>query len=338
MWSFPYDEHYFVTQLTTLAIQIRDAVTQSLRNAGGDSLARPIAVRGGDTIYQLDVPAEQTLQRYCTEWGAQVPFLLIAEGLETGSQIFPAEADSTQLVFTLIVDPVDGTRGLMYGKRSAWTLLGIAPPPHAGKVPRLSDITVAVQSELPNARAFLADILLAVRGQGVFGETYNLFTGEKQPFIPRPSQADNLMGGFASIVKFFPGFKESAAHLEELLFAELIGAPTTESPLIFDDQYISSGGQLYELAMGHDRFIADFRPLLPNRVTGQSHLCSHPYDVCTALIATEAGVIVTDETGQPLDAPLDVTTSVAWVGYANTQLERRIAPILQKLLQDHSLP
>ena len=31
-------------------------------------------------------------------------------------------------------------------------------------------------------------------------------------------------------------------------------------PLVFDDQYISTGGQLYELAVGHDLFTADLRP------------------------------------------------------------------------------
>ena len=30
----------------------------------------------------------------------------------------------------------------------------------------------------------------------------------------------------------------------------------------FEDQYLSTGGQLYELMAGHDRFIADIRPLL----------------------------------------------------------------------------
>ena len=36
--------------------------------------------------------------------------------------------------------------------------------------------------------------------------------------------------------------------------------------------------------------------------------CCHPYDLCTKLIAEEAGVIVTDPTGGPFDAPLDTET------------------------------
>ena len=32
---------------------------------------------------------------------------------------------------------------------------------------------------------------------------------------------------------------------------------------VFDDEYLSSGGQLHELMTGHDRFVADLRPLIP---------------------------------------------------------------------------
>ena len=40
----------------------------------------------------------------------------------------------------LIVDPIDGTRGIMYDKRSAWTLAGVAPQRGAGT--HLGDIAV----------------------------------------------------------------------------------------------------------------------------------------------------------------------------------------------------
>jgi hypothetical protein len=66
-------------------------------------------------------------------------------------------------------------------------------------------------------------------------------------------------------------------------------------------------------------------------------LCCHPYDLCTTLIAREAGVIITDPAGAPLDAPLDLTTDVAWVGYANDALRRSIEPVLQAVLRRRSL-
>jgi len=113
---------------------------------------------------------------------------------------------------------------------------------------------------------------------------------------------------------------------------ELFGPPSDGNPQMFDDEYISSGGQLYELMVGHDRFLADLRPLLHDPAEGVPRLCCHPYDLCTWIIAREAGVIVTDADGGVLTAPLDTTSSVAWVGYANETLRRAIAPALQRLL------
>jgi hypothetical protein len=100
----------------------------------------------------------------------------------------------------------------------------------------------------------------------------------------------------------------------------------------FEDQYASTAGELYELVAGHDRFVADLRPLL--YATG---LCCHPYDLCTALIAMEAGVIITNPGGDPVDAPLDLTTDMAWVGYANKALHASIAPVLQGALRRRGL-
>ncbi len=95
---------------------------------------------------------------------------------------------------------------------------------------------------------------------------------------------------------------------------------------VFDDQYLSSGGQLHELITGRDRFIADLRPLVQTE-----GLACHPYDVCTAMLLQEAGGVITDPWGDPLDVPLDNVTPVAWVGYANESLAARIGPVLAEL-------
>ena len=92
--------------------------------------------------------------------------------------------------------------------------------------------------------------------------------------------------------------------------------------------------------MGHDRWIADLRPLVEPllRERGQAlGLCCHPYDLCTELIAREAGLIVTDVHGDRLAAPLDVTTDVAWIGYANPAIRDQVAPVLPAILREHGL-
>jgi hypothetical protein len=55
--------------------------------------------------------------------------------------------------------------------------------------------------------------------------------------------------------------------------------------------------------------------------------------LCTALIATEAGVIVVRPDGGPVDAPFDLTTDMTWVGYANDALRSSIEPVLQRVLR-----
>src|SRR5499427_5470904 len=45
-------------------------------------------------------------------------------------------------------------------------------------------------------------------------------------------------------------------------------------------------------------------------------ICCHPYDICTELIAREAGAIITGADGAPLSYRLAVEPDVAWIGYA----------------------
>jgi hypothetical protein len=135
------------------------------------------------------------------------------------------------------------------------------------------------------------------------------------------------------VAKFFPPAKPQLAALESRLF-EAVLPQTGENPLVFDDEYITTGGQLYEILVGHDRFLADLRPLFFDALGLPKRLVCHPYDICTELIAREAGVIVTDENGAALSAPLDIRAPVNWVGYANPTLRDSIAPALQELLRE----
>ena len=79
-----------------------------------------------------------------------------------------------------------------------------------------------------------------------------------------------------------------------------------------------------------DRFVTDLRPL----VAPEAHAC-HPYDVSSALLLEEAGGVVTDPWGEPLDTPLDTTSPIAWAGYANQALADWIGPVLAELVDEH---
>ena len=149
--------------------------------------------------------------------------------------------------------------------------------------------------------------------------------------------ATTLAHGFAMISRFFPGSRAELAAIDDEVIAAVSGPPKPGKAQSFEDQYISSGGQLYELMAGHDRFVADLRPLFERRRAGGAALCCHPYDLCTELIARELGVLVTDEQGSTLAAPLDVTSDVGWIGYANAALKALVEPHLRQALTRRGL-
>jgi hypothetical protein len=138
------------------------------------------------------------------------------------------------------------------------------------------------------------------------------------------------------VARFFPGARDVLGALDESIVRGALGAQPEGKALCFEDQYASTGGQLYELIAGHDRFIADLRPLTINSLVERGlprPLTCHPYDICCALIAEESGVIVTDPSGHALDAPLTVGADVAWVGYANQKIRDVMEPLLQQELR-----
>jgi hypothetical protein len=226
----------------------------------------------------------------------------------------------------------------MYQKRSAWILTGVAP--NRGPATHLQDIELAVQTEIPLVKQHLSDTVWAIRGQGVGAERYNRLTGERSLLKLKPSNAKTIAHGFAMISRFFPGAREELAAIDEEIVRNALGPVQPGKAHCFEDQYVSSGGQLYELMAGHDRFVADLRPLMEQILARRGQLlgiCCHPYDLCTELIARELGVIVADERGAPLQAPLTVEADVSWVGYANPHIRRQIEPLLQAALKQRRL-
>jgi hypothetical protein len=142
------------------------------------------------------------------------------------------------------------------------------------------------------------------------------------------------------VSRFFPGAREELAAIDEEIVRGALGPVQPGKAHCFEDQYISTGGQLYELMAGHDRFVTDVRPLMERSLAARGlrlGICCHPYDLATELIAREAGVIVTDVAGGPLDAPLDVASEVSWAGYANARIRAQVEPLLHAALRTRGL-
>lgn len=316
---------------------IRDEVVATCERNSLNALSEIVAEQAGDTIFAIDRVSEQVLLQHFEQLSNRWSFVLVAEGLgEDGLMVFPPETDPAQAELVIIIDPIDGTRGLMYQKRAAWILTGVAP--NRGPATNLSDIELAVQTEIPLVKQHLSDSLWAIAGQPAQGERYNRLTGESTPLRPQPSQARTIAQGYGNISRFFPGVRAELAAIDDELIRRTLGPAEAGKVQSFEDQYICSGGQLYELIMGHDRWVADLRPLAEPLLTARgqaSGLCCHPYDLCTELIARKLGIIVTDEHGEQLTAPLDVSTNMSWIGYANSAIHEQIAPTLKTLLIQH---
>ncbi|MFZ0739315.1 MAG: hypothetical protein WBL70_00445 [Candidatus Acidiferrales bacterium] len=302
-------------------------------------LSRVVRDTEGDTIFAIDSVSEDlVIEFFEREIAPRSPLVLIAEGLPGGQIVLPRGTPEIEVQWRILVDPIDGTREWMYQKRSAWILTGVAP--NRGPSTTVADIVLAVQTEIPLVKQHLVDAVWAIRGQGASGERINRITGERRPLPLQPSNAKTIEHGFAMLSRFFPGARDEIAAIDEEIILEDLGPARPGKALCFEDQYISTGGQFYELMSGHDRFNADLRPLMGKLLQRRGWalgLCCHPYDVCTELVARETGVIITDPSGAPLRAPLSVEPDVAWVGYANDTIRRRIEPLLQAALRKRGL-
>jgi fructose-1,6-bisphosphatase/inositol monophosphatase family enzyme len=319
---------------------VRMKLLAALQESSSGQLSSVHSESREDTIYVIDRHAEDVLIPVLKKYAERVGgIVLMAEGIGgEGGLVLPEGMKEEDAAIRVIMDPIDGTRNIMYDKRAAFYLAGAAP--NKGNTTRLSDIEMSVMVELPTTKQYLADVLWAFRGKGSVAQTENLLTGTITPRPLRPSQAKSIIGGFAQFARFFPPGREILSAMEDAIIHTLVPSNPGGKAIVFEDQYICSGGQLYELLTGHDRFIADVRGLLYAMLRKQGiesgHVC-HPYDVCAHLIGTEAGLIITDGYGKPLDAPFDLNAEINWIGYANTAIEEEMKPLVMDMLKKYQI-
>jgi fructose-1,6-bisphosphatase/inositol monophosphatase family enzyme len=319
-------------RISKLGAVVRQKLVES-RNAGHD-LASPVAKEGGDTIFAVDRHVEPAMEAEIASWG-DADLLLVAEGFgHDGRKNFGGPDPK----FVLIVDPIDGTRNIMYDLRSAWFIAALVPVV-PGKTPTLAHAVVSVAVELPPSKQEWADTFWAIRGLGHSGVSHHLPSGRSRPAMLRPSNAPTIAQGFAMVANFFPGTKVLASELMEHIAHAALGDEAVLGASVFDDQYMCTGGQMIALASGKYRFCADLRPLFYKVIQKQTGrqtagLECHPYDCAGALVAQAAGVIITDGYGRPLDAPLDVESGVHWCGFANRRIQETIGPAIAQWFKD----
>ena len=298
-------------------------------------LARVASMGVGDTTFGVDTAPEQIVAQWAEAHARRGPLSILTE--DTGwRHLGPAPGGFRELDSfdhggpRVVVDPVDGSRNLMFDLRSAWAAIASAPP--GPLQPRLRDLTLGVVQELGTSRHGRALRLVGTANGACCEELFELTPGglgtRLERRVLRADTEARVDGGFFPFFRYHPASRIELARIEAAFFERLELHESAELRSVFDDQYISNAGQLVLLAQGRYRMIADLRGRLVN-TDGSPSVTSKPYDIAAAVVcARAAGALVEDPLGGPLDTPLDATSPVSFVGYANAATGARLRPHL----------
>lgn len=284
--------------LVDLGVTVRDQVRAGLGAAGDGAVVR---AEGGDHIFGIDTRADQVLLGGLGRLGERFPGTLIMEGYD-----HPLPVGNGSGPWRYLVDPLDGTRPLLAGKRSAWVLIG------AGReAATLEDLELSVVVEVPTLRAAAGLVAWADRHGRLHAVDHDLVgTAPSRAVRLRPSDRERVEHGFVTVVRFAPGFGAVIGAWSDQLLGGLI---------VFDDLVPCTAGQMLGLASGGDLAVFDPRPHL-----APGSLAAHPYDLAGLWVARAAGALIEALPSGPLDVPLDVETPVAWQGFANAAVAERL--------------
>jgi myo-inositol-1(or 4)-monophosphatase len=262
-----------------LAQRLREVVLPELGALSGRRFdpARPGA--GGDVTFAVDELAERALEEWVAERAAEFCFYSEDRGL-----VRPVGAGEASHV--LVVDPIDGTRPAMAGLESACVAVALAPL--GDGEPVMGELTVGCVVEIK-----AGDWFLAVRGEGVRSSRPVALSGNGDP--------SRMFWGYG-----FRGrpVRETVEVLAELIDGSSVGGGTFElgSQAFAMTRIVT--GQLDAVVEVGSRLIDDVPGMRAEfeRVGRGEVLNNSPYDLAAPwLCLTEAGGVVSDGWGRPLD-------------------------------------
>jgi hypothetical protein len=331
--SAPFPERWRA-RLVSLCDELRDVTRAALiaaeRDGTSDALARPHGQGAGDVTFGLDLPSEARIEAWQRDAARAEPLSVLTE--DAGwRHLGPDGCGGVQELARfdhggprITIDPVDGTRNLMADLRSAWSVVAFAPS--GPDAPRLSDCTGGVVAEIPGTLAARFRRLVA-DGTRCELVTCDLARGSELARRELTADGDGRADhGYFPFFRYAPAQRPAIARMEADFFARLVQAEGADARSIYDDQYISSAGQLALLALGRYRMVVDPREVVGRRL-GVPGVTSKPYDLAGAVVcARAANAVVTAIDGGELDFPLDATTPVGWAGYANAATRARLEP------------
>ncbi len=257
-----------------LALRLRDRVLPELGSAAGRAHTGDGA--GGDVTFAIDAAAEAELQDFVTLRAPRLAFYSEDRGLV-------AADDATHV---LIVDPIDGTRPAMAGFEAACVAVALAPI--GDGAPTMADVEIACVLEIKSGDRFVA-----VRGSGV----------ESTRGVRLSPNSDPGRMFWAYGFRGRP-VRPTVEVLGDLIDASSVGGGTFElgSQAFAMTRIVT--GQLDAVIEVGSRLIDEVPGMRDEfeRVGAGHVLNNSPYDLAApALCLTEAGGILTDGWGQPLD-------------------------------------
>jgi fructose-1,6-bisphosphatase/inositol monophosphatase family enzyme len=320
-------------ELERLCDTLRVATSRELARHNGAALLAVVGEGAGDATFALDRPCERAIERWQRELARRAPLSVLSE--ESGwTHLAPGRRGGVRELDTfdhggwrIVIDPIDGTRNLAAGLRSAWTAIAVAPS--GATRPSQLDVTAGLLSELPTPLMGRFRRLSSL-GREPRVALHDAADGRvlRRAGLRAPRGFDPRAPGYWSFFRYTPAQRPWLAALEARFFARMEREHGLVLRHAFDDQYISNAGQLALLALGTYRMIVDARAHVAEHA-GIAGTTSKPYDVAGAIaVARAAGCVVTAPDGAGLDFMLDATTPVGFAGYANARVARAAAPLL----------
>ena len=117
------------TLLCGLGTSIRRKVCERRAADGVAALSAVAGTVEADVLYRIDrVGEDAVVEWFADHWPADQPVRIVIEGIEDHVVVtFPRSVRPEDVDWICIIDPIDGTRNLMFDKRAAWVLTGLAP-------------------------------------------------------------------------------------------------------------------------------------------------------------------------------------------------------------------
>jgi myo-inositol-1(or 4)-monophosphatase len=277
---------------TELALGLRAHVLPNLGAHAARAHVR--AGAGGDVTFEIDRQAEEYLERFLADRAPEIAFYSEDRGLvmpATSHPPQPADLPADQ-PYVLLVDPVDGTRPALAGFESS--CVSVAAAPLRDGHPTMADVELGVVVEIKSGAVFVAE-----RGRGV-----EVRRTDGTPGDVRLSATDELGKMFWTL-----GFRGRPALplisvLQRLIDVSSVGGAVFDLGSASYDLTRLVTGQLDAYLDVGSRIIEEVPSLRTQfeEVGGGAVLNNSPYDLAAAVLcAIEAGAVVTDAHGAPLD-------------------------------------